>query len=135
MDAYQAQPFGGEPGEEEKVLMVNDVARAFFEAPVKRNLCVELPPEEGARPDEVGWLKQSLYGTRDASANFQDEVRVVLTRAGFVQVKYNPSLYYHPKRHIRNLVHGDDFSSVGSSRELKKRMSIKDIILAKEQLI
>ena len=96
-------------GEGEKGLMINDVARAFFEAPVKRNKCVELPPEEGARPDEVGRLKQSLYGTRDASANFQEEVRLVLTRAGFVQVKYNPSLYYHPGRHIRTLVHGDDF--------------------------
>ena len=73
--------------------MINDVARAFFEAPVKRNICVELPPEEGARPDEVGRLRKSLYGTRDASANFQDEVRVVLTKAGFRQVKYNPSLY------------------------------------------
>jgi hypothetical protein len=99
--------------------MINDVARAFFEAPVKRNICVELPAEEGARSDEVGRLKQSLYGTRDASANFQEEVRVVLTRAGFGQVEYNPSLYYHPGRHIRTLVHGDDFSSVGSSRELR----------------
>ncbi len=29
----------------EKVIMVNDVARAFFEAPMKRLLCVELPEE------------------------------------------------------------------------------------------
>jgi len=55
------------PGEEEKVLMINDVARAFFEAPVKRKICVELPAEEGARSDEVGILRKSLYGTRDAS--------------------------------------------------------------------
>jgi len=98
-----------QPDEEEKVLMVNDVARAFFEAPVKRNICLELPLEEGARPDEVGILKKSLYGTRDASANFQMEVKIVLTKAGFRQVKYNPSLYYHIERGIRTLVHGDDF--------------------------
>ena len=58
------------------VIMVNDVARAFFEAPVQRTVCVELPPEAGsAKGLEVGLLKMSLYGTRDAAANFQAEVR------------------------------------------------------------
>ena len=58
------------------VVMVNDVARAFFEAPVGRTVCVELPPE-ARRPglDEVGLLEKGLYGTRDASANFQAEGR------------------------------------------------------------
>ena len=31
--------------EEEKVFMINDVSRAFFEAPIKRNVCIELPEE------------------------------------------------------------------------------------------
>ena len=35
----------GEKGTEEKILMVNDVARAFFEADMKKELCVELPEE------------------------------------------------------------------------------------------
>ena len=30
-----------------KVLMVNDVARAFFEAPAVRNICVEIPKDIG----------------------------------------------------------------------------------------
>ena len=29
-----------------KVIMVNDVARAFFEAPAVRNVCVEIPVED-----------------------------------------------------------------------------------------
>ena len=32
--------------EEDKVIMVTDVARAFFEAPARRTICVELPEEE-----------------------------------------------------------------------------------------
>ena len=54
--------------------MINDVARAFLEADMKRYLCVELP-EEGAMGDEVGMLMKFLYGTRDASANFQALVK------------------------------------------------------------
>ena len=29
-----------------KVIMVNDVARAFFEAPAMRNICIEIPKED-----------------------------------------------------------------------------------------
>ena len=50
----------------ENVIMLNDVSRAFFEAPMQRNLCIELPDEvmtaEDRRKDMVGLLKQSLYG-------------------------------------------------------------------------
>ena len=61
-----------------KVLMINDVSRAFFEAPAKRNICVELPKEDRTemdiRHDKVGHLRMSLYGIRDASTNWQEEV-------------------------------------------------------------
>ena len=56
----------------EKVIMTNDVARAFFEADATRQVCVELP-EEDKMPNEqdmVGILHKSLYGTRDAALNF-----------------------------------------------------------------
>ena len=36
---------GGGDGEG-KAMMLNDVARAFFEAAVKRDICVELPEED-----------------------------------------------------------------------------------------
>ena len=57
----------------DRVIMVSDVARAFFEAPMKRTVCVELPQEarvDGAS-DDVGLLQKSLYGTRDAAATFK----------------------------------------------------------------
>ncbi len=58
-------------------LMLNDVSRAIFEAPMRRNVCTELPEEaltqEDGDEDMVGWLQMSLYGTKDAAANFQEE--------------------------------------------------------------
>ena len=44
----------GEEDWEDKVIMVNDVARAFFEAPMLRDICVELPAEAGEGEDMVG---------------------------------------------------------------------------------
>ena len=42
--------------EEGRVIVVNDVARAFFEAPARRTICVELPKEETHEGDDVGLL-------------------------------------------------------------------------------
>ena len=68
----------GEMAMGEQVVMINDVARAFFEAPITRMVCIELPKEdmteEDIREDRVGVLNMSLYGTRDAAVNFQSEV-------------------------------------------------------------
>jgi len=74
----------GEKGTEEKILMINDVARAFFEADMRKELCVELPEEsriEG-EGDMVAYLIKSLYGTRDAAANFQEDVKRFMEGAG-----------------------------------------------------
>ena len=60
-----------------KVIMVNDVGRAFFEDPAIRNVCNEIPKEDlteaDMRHDKVGHLRMSLYGTRDAAMNWQEE--------------------------------------------------------------
>ena len=52
---------------EDRVIMLNDVARAFFEARMKRYVCVDLPAEARAESDAedyVGLLLMSVYGTR-----------------------------------------------------------------------
>ena len=61
----------------EQMIMVSDIARAFFEAPATRSIAVELPPEDldESEVDCVGLLLKSLYGTRDAAKNFQEEVK------------------------------------------------------------
>ena len=122
--------------ENQKVVMINDVARAFFEAPVRRTVCVELPTEakgqyEGEE-DVVGLLQMSLYGTRDAAANFQEEVKKTMTKLGFVQSRYSPSVYWHQGRGLLTLVHGDDFITTGDREHarwfkeaLEKRFEIK----------
>lgn len=74
----------------------------------------------------------SLYGTRDASANWQGEVGRCLKEWGFIARRYNPCMFYHPGRGVMCLVHGDDFVCVGGSSDLewvkeklKKRLEIK----------
>ena len=115
-----------EPRGRKKCIMINDVSRAFFEAPMQRNLCIELPEEElcdhERGQDLVGHLHQSLYGTRDAAANFQKEVTKVMMTAGFQRGKY--------------LVYGDDFVTVGDRADcnwlkgkLESRFEIKSQIV------
>ena len=112
-----------EEGDATKIIMVNDVARAFFEAPARRLVCVELPPEalegEPDGADTVGLLQMSLYGTRDAASNFQAEVKAFMQAAGFTQSAYNPQVYFHSRRKIRTLVHGDDFMSTGTRASMR----------------
>ena len=120
--------------------MINDVARTFFEAGMKRTVCVELPMEANTgvheREQAVGPLKLSLYGTRDAAANFQEEVKKFMEKFEFEQSKYNPSMYFNRKRNIRTLVHGDDFVSSLSrpaakwfKEKLEQRFEIKTKII------
>ena len=101
-----------------KVIMVNDVSRAFFEAPAMRQVCVELPAEDltniDRQLDNVGHLQMSLYGTRDAAMNWQEEVAKEMSKWGFERGRYNPCLYWHDGWGLMTMVHGDDFMSVGT---------------------
>ena len=60
---------------EDKVILISDVSRAFFEAPATRKVAVTLPDEALEEWEKgsgkVGVLKMSLYGTRDAAVNFR----------------------------------------------------------------
>ena len=77
--SYGVAPPGVAGGTKERCILIADVSRAFFEAPARRDVCVELPEEAMERgettQETVGKLLASLYGTRDASANWQDEVK------------------------------------------------------------
>ena len=56
----------------------------------------------------------SVYGTRDAAMNWQEEVASEMLEAGVRRGKYNPCLYYHEGRNLRTFLHGDDFAAVGT---------------------
>jgi len=128
--------------EEDKVMMINDVSRAFFEAPIARDVCIELPAEcmteEDRSKDMVGKLKQSLYGTQDAAANFQAEVKRFMLSIGFQQGRYSPCTYFHPQRRLRTLVHGDDFVTTGTRgqawwfrQKLEERFEMKTVVVGR----
>lgn len=125
-----ALPGGTRQGHLQRSLMIADVSRAFFEAPTKRDLCVELPEEAltaGETTQEmVGKLKASLYGTRYASMSWQEEVAKCMAKWGFDICKYNPCLFHHRGKQMLCLVHGDDFACVADSN---------DLIRLKDQLI
>ena len=126
--------------EHDKVVMINGVPKAFFEAPARREVCIELPEEEFEIPqdgnDYVGYLEKSLYGTRDAAANFQQEIKMVMEKAGFSRGKYNASTYHHKDRQLKTMVHGDDFVTTGNrenihwfQKQLEGRFEIKTTVV------
>ncbi len=84
--------------------MIADVSRAFFEAPAQRDVCFELPEEAIAAGETsqstVGKPLASLYGTRDASAKWQEEVAKCMKEWGFLTGLYNPCMFHHPNRKI-----------------------------------
>ena len=101
-------------------LMLSDVKRAYFHAPATRELYVELPVEDpGHAQGLVGKLNLSLYGTRDAAANWQRCVTEHLCGLGFQQGRSNPCVFYHKAKNIRTLVHGDDYASAGRLADLE----------------
>jgi hypothetical protein len=99
-------------------------------------MCIELPAEEmtevDIKNDMVGKLEQSLYGTRDAAINFQDEIAKFMKENDFTQGRYNPCTYRHRRKGLKTLVHGDDFVTEGGresvrwfKEKLEKRFEIK----------
>ena len=129
-------------GKEKGCLMLNDVKKAFFYAPAQRDLYVELPPEAPGPGEDgmCGKLLQSLYGTRDAAANWAQAYTKVLLDMGFVKGASSPCTFYHPGRDICLAVHGDDFVSAGTLRNLqwldgkfKASFEIKTEILGEDE--
>jgi len=121
--------------EEPLVVSFIDIKRAHFYGKATRQICVELPPElRKPDKDEVGLLLRSMYGTRDAAANWSLEIaRVLVGVLQFTQGKSNPCLFYHRVRRIRTTVHGDDFESLGPlssvrwfAAELKKHWMLEE---------
>ena len=66
-------------------LIFIDVKKAHFWSPACRRLLVELPSGMGYPPGKVGLLRKSLYGTRDAPANWEAAIKAVMMLIGFQQ--------------------------------------------------
>ena len=111
----------GEFGKGEVGLMYVDVRRAYFNAAVKREVYIQIPKEDFEEGDEnkCARLKASLYGTRDAAANWADEYTKTLLEMGFVKGKASPCIFMHVVKGIKAMVHGDDFFAGGRVNELE----------------
>ena len=102
-------------------IMLQDVKKAYFFAPARREVYVQLPWEDRLAGEEemCALLKKSLYGTRDAAANWTDEYTRVLTDVlGFVKGEASPCSFHHPTKNIKVVVHGDDFVSEACKADL-----------------
>ena len=104
-----------------------DVRRAYFHARARRDVFVELPDED-SEPGMCGKLIKSLYGTRDAAQNWEEEYIGFMRDIGFDSGRASPCLFHHADREIRAVVHGDDFTLLGHRDDLdwfKKTMETK----------
>ena len=129
-------------GQKRKVVMTNDVRRAYFNASVTREVYVEIPaedksPEDG---DVVGRLNLCLYSTRDAAHRSQEIVSEHLEAIGFHRGTAHPAVLCHEEKDVATLVHGDDYMSSGHiedmrwlETELCKRFEIKTQIIRHEE--
>ena len=102
-------------------MLVVDVKTAYLVAPSRRRVFIELPEEDWCEGDGdvVGLLERSLYGTRDAAANWSDEVSKVMEALGFAKGASSPCSFFHAGRGIKAVVHGDDFLFEGEFRDLR----------------
>ena len=63
---------------EPRAVMACDISRPFFHAEAGADMYVELPGEDQVPGrDLVGKLRLALYGTREAAAAWQKEVRSI----------------------------------------------------------
>ena len=95
-----------------------DVKKAYFNGVPKRNVFMRLPREMGLPAHMVGLQVRCVYGTRDAGAIWEETYRSCLEAAGFTSGVASPCIFYHKERNITCVVHGDDFTSLGTDEDL-----------------
>ena len=104
-----------------KKLSFIDVSKAYFHAPVKRDVYVMLP-DEALEPHErgkvCGKVAYSLYGTRDAAQNWEEEYTRTLVSMGFIRGLSSPCIFHHRDRDMSCVVHGDDFTVLAEESSL-----------------
>ncbi len=94
-----------------------DVVRAYFHARARRKVYVELSKED-FEEGKCALLRKATYGTRDAAQNWEMEYTEMLLEAVFIQGSYSSCVFYHEQKNVRVVVHGDDFTILGTSKSL-----------------
>ena len=93
-----------------------DVRKAYFNGRPTRNIYVRLPKEMGLPRTMLGKLTRCLYGTRDAGHIWEAVYGDALVKMGFTQGVASPCCFYHPKWEVSLVVHGDDFTALGTTK-------------------
>ena len=65
-----------------------------------------------------GELAKSMYGTRDAAQNWEAEYSGFLIALGFRRGVASPCVFFNKSRELRIVVHGDDFTVLGTEKAL-----------------
>ena len=95
-----------------------DVKKAYFNATPRRNLFMNFPKELGLPAGLVARHVKCVYGARDAGALWEDVYRHCLEKMGFVSGVASPCCFFHKSRDLACVVHGDDFTCMGSDSNL-----------------
>ena len=108
-----------------------DIIRAYYHANVRREVFVELPPEDYEQ-GMCAKLIKAMPGTRDAAQNWECEYSEWLKSIGLTSGKSSPCLFHNPDKDLRLVVHGDDFTLLGNAcdldwfrNEIVKRYEVK----------
>ena len=111
----------GEVGE--KVVVVADVKKAFYEALAKRAMAMELPEEDLTEEERlegiVGELELAMPGTRDAANSWQEELAKWGKTVGFERSKWSPCLYSDVERRVWMLLTKTICARFGENKNLK----------------
>ena len=95
-----------------------DIKKAYFNAIPTREIDMSLPKEMGLPPGTLAKQVRCVYGTRDAGKLWEDAYTLVLENAGFVSGASNPCIFFHAEKDISIVVHGDDFTAMGTDADL-----------------
>lgn len=101
-------------------VVINDVARAYLNAPSLSPTFVEICQEdfEEGGEDRCGELRVSMYGARPAVQHWQKCFTELLTKEGFKVARASTCIMRNDEKDIDMSVHGDAFVSIGDESEL-----------------
>jgi hypothetical protein len=63
-------------------------------------------------------LLKAMYGTRDASQNWELACAEIMTEVSCKQVSYSACMLYRKEKNVGAVAHGDDSTALGDSRSL-----------------
>ena len=110
---------GYQKGKEDEGMKLDfiDIRRAYYHAEARRKLYITLP--EGDQEEGMcGLLFKSLEGTRDAAQNWEYTYSKFMTDLGFERGKATPCIFTLSSKNLRVVVHGDDFTVLGHTKDL-----------------